>query len=306
MTSTDWSRAVRLSSVQFLACWTVLDLGAPPLALELRSVGRTLVERDRIYRAALEELTGRGLADPHPGPPRNARGPSVPALRGAPPPSAPLAGALRLLARAPVLGDLRLAALSAPERPAGQPRAGELVALGAMAGEYGVVAVHTDAELVLLPVSASRVPAVLVELVGPLNPARARPVNVPAELLDRARRAAAGGGLWALADRLVELGVLPADASSLARMCTGLTAGGQLGVTLREPSGRERRGRWVVGFHRAEVGDCLQLRRPTDPAREIVTIAPVTAQRLLAQFAELLGDDDPAGGPPAPFGAQIA
>jgi hypothetical protein len=94
----------------------------------------------------------------------------------------------------------------------------------------------------------------------------------------------------------VEFGVLPADASSVARMCTGITAAGQLGATARVNAARagaggrsrERRGRWVVGFHRGEAGDCLQLRRPSGPGRETVTIAPIDAQKLLAQLSELL------------------
>jgi hypothetical protein len=44
----------------------------------------------------------------------------------------------------------------------------------------------------------------------------------------------------------------------------------------------------VVGFHRGEAGDCLQLRRPSGPGRETVTIAPIDAQKLLAQLGELL------------------
>jgi EspG family len=311
---TDWSRAVRLTSVEFLACWAALRLGDIPLALELRSVGVTLDERDRIYRDALTGLARRGLVDP-----------AAPAL-----PCHPLAGALRLLATAPYLVDLRLAAAH-PATPGrcreasqgttdtagwgttgtkshgtatGQSRGtdgfrgadapAELVAIGAMAGEYGVLAVRVGGELSLLPVSGPWVPSALVELVGPLDPARARPVNIPAELLDRACRAAsadgADGEMWALADRLVEYGVLPADASSLARMCTGLTAAGQLGVTARDRGGRERRGRWVVGFHRARAGDCLQLRRPTRPGQETVTIAPITADKLLGQLIALLDD----------------
>jgi hypothetical protein len=317
---TDWSRAVRLTSVEFLACWAALRLGDTPLALELRSVGVTLDERDRIYREALTGLARRGLVDP-----------AAPAL-----PCPPLAGALRLLATAPYQADLRLAAAQpavaggaaaagsgmpgrrvergtagtgqtgggrrggAGERDAGEGLA-ELVAIGAMAGEHGVLAVRVGGELSLLPVSGPWVPGALVELIGPLTPARARPVNIPAELLDRACQAASGegadGAMWALADRLVEYGVLPADASSLARMCTGLTAAGQLGATARDPGGRERRGRWVVGFHRARAGDCLQLRRPTGPGQETVTIAPITADKLLGQFTALL-DDLRAAHPP--------
>jgi hypothetical protein len=268
--STDWSRAARLRPVEFQACWAALGLGDTPLALDLRPTGSTIAERDRIHRDALVELARRGLAD-HAGP------------------CLPLAGALRLVATAPYLCDLRLTgSTNGSTDPGG---AAELVAVGAAAREYGVVVALGGGELTVLPVSGPRVPITLVELIGPLNPARTRPVNIPAELLDQACASVPDGDLWALADRLVEFGVLPADASSVARMCTGITAAGQLGATARVKAGgrsRERRGRWVVGFHRGEAGDCLQLRRPSGPGRETVTIAPIDAQKLLAQLSELL------------------
>ena len=282
-TGLDWSRAVRLSPVEFLACWTALRLGDLPLALDLRPSGTTLAEHRQIHEAALAGLAARGLVD-----------------RSGPVP--PLAGALRLLATAPYLYDLRLTGATGPANPAEWPA--ELVAVGAAAREYGVVAVLGGGELALLPVPGPRVPPALVELIGPLTPARARPVNVPAELLDLACRGVPDGDLWALADRLVEYGVLPADANALARMCTGITAAGQLGATAQTgaPTGAtpaaaqgthaQRRGRWVVGFHRGQAGDCLQLRRPTNTQGVTVTIAPITAPKLLSQLAELIDDLD--------------
>ncbi|MBO0877362.1 MAG: ESX secretion-associated protein EspG, partial [Pseudonocardia sp.] len=90
--------------------------------------------------------------------------------------------------------------------------------------------------------------------------------------------------------RLAEFGVPAADASSLARMCTGITAAGQLGATTRLDGARERRGRWVVGFHRARNGDCVQLRRPAGHGTATVTIGPATREKLLAQLTELIQD----------------
>ena len=281
-TGPDWSRAVRLSPDEFLACWTALRLGDPPLALDLRPSGTTLAEHRQIHETALAGLAARGLVD-----------------RSGPVP--PLAGALRLLATAPYLYDLRLTGATGPANPAEWPA--ELVAVGAAAREYGVVAVLGGGEVALLPVPGPRVPPALVELIGPLTPARARPVNVPAELLDLACRGVPDGDLWALADRLVEYGVLPADANALARMCTGITAAGQLGATAqtgarpdgappRDGTNGHRRGRWVVGFHRGQAGDCLQLRRPTNTQGVTVTIAPITAPKLLSQLAELIDDLD--------------
>jgi hypothetical protein len=261
----DWTHAARLTDPEFQACWAALELGDPPVQLGLRPTGATEDGQRRDHHDGLAALAGRGLAGPDG-------------------PCAPLAGALRLLARAPVGCDLRLAAPGT-----------QLVALGAADREHGVVLSRREGELRVLPMSGPQVPITLVELIGPLNPARARPVNIPAELLDRAVGGAAADAPWAVADRLVALGVTSADASSLARMCTEVTAVGQLGATARNERGRPRRGRWVVGFHRGRDGDCLQLRRPTAPGRpDTVTIAPATAQKLHAQLSELISDTHPA------------
>jgi hypothetical protein len=119
-----------------------------------------------------------------------------------------------------------------------------------------------------------------------------------------------------LADRLVELGTPRIDAHSLARMCTGVTAYGQVGALARgggaegrapargggaegrgaegrapaRGGGAERRGRWVVGFHRTPTGDFLQLRKPSASGRPHVTIAPVTAAGLRGHLSDLAGD----------------
>ena len=261
----DFSRAARLSPTEFEACWAALALGDPPLQLPVPpAAGLTIDGRDRLRRDALADLAARDLADRH-GPVR------------------PLADALRLLAGAPVACDLRLS------DPSG---AGELVAVGAMAREYGVVVRARAAELAVLPVPGPYVPAALVELVGLLTPARTAPVNVPADLLDRA--VADSSDLWTLADRLVASGVTPTEANALARMCGDITAAGQLGATGRVGSldgagSRERRGRWVVGIHRGGEGACLQLRRDGT-----VTFAPVDAASLLAHLTDLVEATRPA------------
>ena len=261
----DFSRAAWLTAAEFEACWAALRLGEHPLALSDRLVplGDTLTDLDRTRRHALATLAGRGLAD--------AGGPVT-----------PLAGALRLLATAPTLCDLRTA---------GDPDRADLVAVGAMDREHGVVVLAEAAadRLAVLPVPGPAVPLTLVELAGPLTPARARPVNVPAELFDRAVRDAPDGDLWALADHLTAAGVPRQETNSLARMCTGITGVGQLGVTARRSHpdrGRtEHRGRWVIGYHRGRDGACLQLRRAGT-----LTVAPIDAQKLLARLAELADD----------------
>lgn len=210
-----------------------------------------------LHTQAFAGLRSRGLADPrtdHPSP--------------------PLTEALRLLAHAGVEWDLWLSHAT--------------VALGATRGPSGLVVIQCEAQFSLLTMPAGRVPAALVELVGPLNPGRARAVNIPADALDAARRATTDGNLWTLADQLVAGGLDRTDAHSLAHVCTGIRSSVQVGGLIRR-DGIEHRTDWVVGVHRTEHGDYLQLRRPGQPNQPAaVTVAPITADRLLAQVQQLV------------------
>jgi hypothetical protein len=254
--STDWSSGIRLSSVEFLACWHAMDLGELPVVLELRPLGVDPRDRDRIYRQA---LLGSRVGD----------------QRGGPEPR--LAGLLRLIAAPNWECDVRRV---------GGPR-GELVALGSVAGEHGVVTARRGEQLVVLPMSGPRVAGVLVELVGPLNPGRARSVNIAAEDFDRACQGAAD--LWTVADRLARFGVDRGEANSTARMLTGITGGGQLGATA-VVGGTRSRGRWVIGYQHTPDGDFVQFRRPTTSYGDTVTIAPVSTDRLFVHLRDLIED----------------
>jgi len=254
-------RPVLLSPVEFGACWAALELGDPPLLLELRSPGYTVGERDELFRRALAGLRERGLGDGYR-------------------PAEPLASTLRLLAQPDYELDIRL----------GGGRRGMLLGLGAVAGAHGVVVISGDGPLRLLPMDGARVAATLVGLAGELCPGVGRPVNIPADLLDEARAAARDGNLWTLADELVGRGVSRLDAGSLARMCDGVDIVGQLGATWR-PGGQRRRAPWVVGFHRTAGGYFMQLRRPPagqPGAGETVTVCPTDADRLIRQWRELV------------------
>jgi hypothetical protein len=77
-------------------------------------------------------------------------------------------------------------------------------------------------------------------------------------------------------------GVSGNEASWLARMCTGVRFGGQLGAsTMRE--GRERRGGWVIGFHCADTGYFMNLRRDGT-----VTMCPTDGRGLARHWRELV------------------
>jgi hypothetical protein len=71
-------------------------------------------------------------------------------------------------------------------------------------------------------------------------------------------------------------------------MCTDITVAGQFGAT-GYTDGIEHRSPWVVGFHRAANGDFLQLRRADGLGRsETLTVAPITADRLLSHLHALI------------------
>jgi hypothetical protein len=253
-----------LSGAEFLAAWHVLGLGESPVELRLRPPGHTIADRDRAFDAQLVRLRERGLAA------MDDAG-----IR----PRPRLTAALRLLAEASLAHDLRLSS--------------GLIALGAVDGESGVVLAGAGGQeqqvLRLVEVRGPTVVAALVELVAPIRTGRSRTVNLDGDTLDHARAQMRDGNVWTLAEKLVELGTPWVDAHALARMCTGVVAWGQI-VALARAAGAERRGRWVVGFHRAEGGDFLQLRRPGPTGRPHVTIAPITADGLLAQVRELVAD----------------
>ena len=194
---------------------------------------------------------------------------------GRPPPG--LAEALRLLARPEYRLDLRYG--DGPDRM--------IVGVGAVSGAVGVVVVSDGGNrgpFDLYGMDSVRVAGSLLRLLGPIQRGAGRPVNIPADLLDRAYQGA-GGDLWAMADRLQHLGVARLDATSLTRMVTGIRAGGQLGVTVGA-----HRGRWVIGFHTTGTGWFLQLRRP-DHHRDgaaTVTVCPTDAAELHRQWSDLL------------------
>lgn len=199
--------------------------------------------------------------------------PPRPAPGRRPPP--PVADRLRTLAGADHHLDIRFTG------PGGRPTVG----IGGAAGRRGVVAVRPDAAgpIELLATDAARVPATLIELLGPVRPAVAAPVNIPVELLDQARTLVRDGNPWTLADRLTVLGVPRAQAAALARMLSRIDFGGQLGLTDRTGPGAVR-GPWVIGFVRDATGrHAVVLRRGGT-----VTIAPTDATRLLRHWRELV------------------
>jgi hypothetical protein len=255
---TTSTAAVDLAPVELLACWEALELGEPPFLLRLRSPsGTEAIRREaaRELRAAMAGLAERGLSD--------GAGPNP-----------TLADWLQVIARSSYQLDIRFTG------PAGRP----VLGFGAVAGEYSVGVVSNDGAgpLRLVAMDSSRLPGALISLLGPIRPGTASPVIIPAEVLDQACAAAPDGSAWAMADQLRERGVPGQDASSLARMCSGVNFGGQLGATARF-GGPARRGPWVIGFVRNETGCFHQLRRDGS-----VTMGPTDANRLHRLWYDLI------------------
>lgn len=248
---------VVLRPVEMLACWDALDLTDPPFLLQLRIPTHDHRERTaRDFRTALTALERRGLTDGRQALP-------------------PLTTMLRTLANPDHQLDIRFTG------PGGRP----VVGLGAVRAAHGVAAVISggDGAVELREMDGTRVAPWLLGLLGTTRAGIAPCVNLPVEVFDRAASAAQDGSPWAFADELIARGVPRRDATATARMLTGITFGGQLGVTMRR-RGYEHRGPWVVGFVRNGAGESfVQFRRG-----DTVTIGPADADRLLRHWAELL------------------
>lgn len=252
--------AIQLTPTELLACWEALRLGEAPVLFRLRRPGWTPAERaeaDGLLREAMAGLAQRGLSD-------GSR------------PAPVLVGLLRVIAHADYHLDIRYANQSGTGRP--------VLGIGAVAGAQGAIVLSHDGAgpIRLRPLDGSRVAGALLDLLGPITPGEGTPVNIPADTLDTAAsRLAKGDGFAALTDELRALGVDRQAANSLARMCSGILGGGQLGATARY-GGPERRAPWVIGFHRTGSGHFMLLRKAGT-----VTVAPTDPPRLAHQWREL-------------------
>lgn len=246
------SAVARLSPVELTACWDALGLDLPPARLTRLGPGHGFDQRKR--RSALAKLARRGLSD-------GQR------------PCADLADVLHLLDRPHVRIDLCW----------GSRGNGVIEAVGAFAGVRGVTVVDIDGAYTVTAMDSSRVPGSLLGLLGPIKPGVGRAVNIPADLLDAAVRAARDNGLWEMTDKLCARGIPRLEANSLAHMCEGMCGRGQLGAT-GFAGGRALRAPWVIGIHKTEAGGWFtQIRR-----RGTATIRPVDIHELLRQWHILI------------------
>jgi hypothetical protein len=184
-----------------------------------------------------------------------------------------IAGLMGLLARPRHQIDLRLS--------------GGREALGAIAGNRGVVVARQGEQAWAAGLRAAEVVPRLIGFAGPMRPAVLRPVNIPADALDEALRVAAPRrSVWAVADELALRGVPRADAASLARAFAEVHDLGQLSVT-GIVEGRRRLAPWCCGFHRTDTGWVATVRSAA-PSGTTVSVFPVDAGRLAMRLGDVL------------------
>lgn len=265
--SASTGRTLRLNSAEFYACWDALGLGETPMLLQLRPPGYTMADYRRLIAQAISELRRRQLY--------TTTGP-IPAL----------ARLLSVLARPEYTIDIRFVT----DIHFATDTQRQVLGLGAITGPHASVVI-TDGTgtgpLALQTLDSAHVAAHLLTLVGPLSPARSPTVNIPADTLEQAAAAAPDGDIWRIAENLQTRGVPHPDATSWARMCSNIQAGGQLGAT-GHFNGPPRRGPWVIAFHRNPAGHFMQLRRRYTADAHTLTVAPADTATLIRHWRELV------------------
>jgi len=222
-------------------------------------VGATDEERARLVGTTVEGLRGRGLAD--------GRG-----LR------ADLVDGLMLLAHPRWLVDARLDTY----RP--------LRALGAAGGMTSVIAVLEGDVVTLTHGTAFRLPADMAALASDHPQASGASINLSAEVLLAAAERVAGEDPQRLADELVERGVSPGDARTLAQVNAAMVGSGQFGVEVHDPDVGLRRAGRVVGFSDTRDGRWAQLRTVAHGGIQWVTFTPAGTAQLAVMITDLLAE----------------
>ncbi len=241
--------------------WESLRLGDLPLIFRVcvDRLGATAEERARLIGSTVEGLRTRGLADD--------RG-----LRGE------LVDALTLLAHPSWLVDARLDTY----RP--------VRALGAARGRAAVVAVLHEDEITLTHGTAFRLPADMAALAAEHPPGNGASINLSVEVLLAAAERVVGEDPIRLADELVQRGVSPGDARTLAQVNADMVGSGQFGVEVYEPDAGLRRAGRVIGFSDTAQGRWAQLRTAAHGGTQWVTFTPAGTPQLAVMITDLLAE----------------
>lgn len=255
----DWPKSTVLSTTEFDVVRDLLDLGPNPAVLELLSPGPTDVERARLVRTTLHDLTVRGLFTGD--------------------------------RFAPALAE-DLATVVAPDRQLDLLAPNGLRALVGVRGRAAVLAARLGDEVALVRVTVEQAPVALVELLGPLGPGPGPVVRIPARVLADAV-AACNGARGRLTTELLRRGTSGAEAAQVERM-GDVDAVAQLGAGRRVP--QPSRAPACLLVHATPHG-CYYQRRPVPeriggppPEDAVVHAGPADARTLAAELDALAHD----------------
>jgi len=248
--------AITLTTLEFDVLWEHLGCGRMPLILTMPSPGKTYTERSYIAARAWEALVSKGLAS-RPNSPNNN-----------------IQDLLNLLYMPEREVDARLS-IGYPVR-----------AIATAKGHNGVIATLVNDQVRLAFADPNELPSAIASLLPPLQPGKGHSINTPSSELDTAAKRA--DTLSEFANELINQGIIPTDAHTLASMATGAGHQGQFGAAARDISGQRRRADHVVGFFDTPQGRYLQLRRAGHDGTEWTTITPATHQLLVQQINDLL------------------
>lgn len=249
---------ITLTLEQYDICWADLGLDEQVYPLRIHRHGRTYEERAHLRRRIYQQLEARGLAGGE---------------RLAP----ELAGALTLLARAPVWVDMHW--LSAPHQA--EPDC----AVAARHGERGLIARLDGTSLALMPCSGT---SLVAALIGQLPAAEAAPgqsISLPRQILVPATprtttsvydTSPATSGRFQQQYRALE-----------AVLAKPRLRGGQIVANSRDRIGKRHRSRPLDWFD-TEAGRWTARLLPAADGSAHLTVSPADSTRLSTQLTDLL------------------
>ncbi len=187
-------------------------------------------------------------------------------------PAAPVAAALRRLARAPLTVELH------------RHRPDPLSAVVAVHAGHAVLAVRHRDTVVLRRVAPDQAVGAVLEPMAPLRPASGRPVRIPVTVLTDAV-AAAGDDADGLGVELMRRGMSGSGARVLVAANQDVDAVFRIGVALRGADG-PRPGPYRITVQHNAAGHHCQILLPGPP--DSLVTAPATSDRLVREVDALV------------------